>query len=294
MRSRPVPWLLVLFVLVLVMAASVFVTACGDDDETTTTAAPSETTEAASGETTDLLLASTTSTQDSGLFDQMIPAFETAYPQYLVKVTAVGSGEAMELGMNGDADVLLVHSPAAEQTFMDEGYGVERRDVMYNDFVIVGPADDPAGIKGMTSAVDAFTAISETQSEFFSRGDNSGTNAKELKIWGEAGIEPAGEWYQSTGQGMGDTLKITSEKLGYTLADRATYLSAREGLDLEILVEGDPLLYNQYGVIVVKDAKNEQGAVDFMDWVTGPDGQELIAGFGVETFGQPLFTPNAE
>jgi tungstate transport system substrate-binding protein len=286
---------MILLALAVIVAAGVFVAACGGEEETTTTAPAETTTTAASGgERSDLLLASTTSTQDSGLFEEMIPAFEAAYPQYLVKVTAVGSGEAIELGKNGDADVLLVHSPAAEKAFMDEGFGTVREDVMYNDFIIVGPADDPAGVKGMTSAADAFTKISETESLFFSRADKSGTHAKELSIWKAAGIEPAGEWYQSTGQGMGETLKIADEKLGYTLADRATYLSAKEGLDLEVLVEGDPLLYNQYGVIVVKGAKNEQGANDFLTWITSPEGQKLIGEFGVEEFGQPLFIPNAE
>ncbi|MFH0916364.1 MAG: substrate-binding domain-containing protein [bacterium] len=275
--------LAVSLVTVLALVVAVLATGCGGSESSATTVARS-----------DLLLASTTSTQDSGLFDVLIPAFEAAYPQYLVKVTAVGSGEAIELGKNKDADVLLVHSPAAEKAFMDEGLGTEREDVMYNDFIIVGPLTDPAGIKGMTTAVEAFTQISQGTVAFFSRADKSGTNAKELAIWKAAGIEPSGDWYQSTGQGMGETLKITDEKLGYTLADRATYLSAKESLDLEILTEGDPVLYNQYGVIVVAGAKNEQGAKDFVDWITSADGQGVIAGFGVEKFGQALFTPNAE
>jgi tungstate transport system substrate-binding protein len=284
-------WLALILMLTVALAAAVLATTgCGGEEETTTTAA-SETT---SVERSDLFLASTTSTQDSGLFDELIPAFEAAYPQYVVKVTAVGSGEAMKLGENKDADVLLVHSPAAEQEFMDNGYGTERRDVMYNDFIIVGPPDDPAGINGMTSAADAFAQIASSESQFFSRGDNSGTNAKELTIWKAAGIEPAGEWYQATGQGMGDTLTVSSEKQGYTLSDRATYLSLRDGLDLEILVEGDEALFNQYGVIVVVDATNEQGATDFMIWITSPDAQQLIGEFGVEKYGQPLFTPNAQ
>jgi tungstate transport system substrate-binding protein len=281
--------LALVLVAAMAMTVAVLASGCGKAEETATPGA-SETT---AGDRSDLLLASTTSTQDSGLFDEMIPAFEKAYPQYVVKVTAVGSGEAMALGENKDADVLLVHSPAAEEEFMANGYGVERKDVMYNDFVIVGPPDDPAGIKGMASAAEAFAAIAASESLFYSRADNSGTNAKELTIWKAAGVEPAGEWYQQTGQGMGDTLKISSEKAGYTLADRATYLSLREALDLDILVEGDEALFNQYGVIVVADAKNEQGAVDFMNWITSPEGQELIGGFGVEKFGQPLFTPNA-
>jgi tungstate transport system substrate-binding protein len=277
------PWLAVALVLAAVLAVAALASGCGGSEETSTTVAQS-----------DLLLASTTSTQDSGLFDELLPAFQAAYPQYVVKVTAVGSGEAMKLGENKDADVLLVHSPAAEKEFMANGYGVQRRDVMYNDFVIVGPPSDPAGIKGLATASEAFTKIASTELLFFSRGDNSGTNAKELTVWRAAGIEPAGDWYQATGQGMGDTLKIASEKLGYTLADRATYLSAREGLDLDILVEGDEALFNQYGVIVVKGAVNEQGATDFMIWITSDEAQELIGKFGVDKFGQALFTPNAE
>jgi tungstate transport system substrate-binding protein len=267
-----------LVALALLMVLAMFAVSCGEEEITQS----------------DLLLASTTSTQDSGLFDELIPAFEAAYPQYLVKVTAVGSGEAIALGQNKDADVLLVHSPAAEKTFMDEGFGTERKDVMYNDFVIVGPASDPEGIKGMATAAEAFTKISKGATSFFSRADKSGTNAKELVIWKAAGIEPSGAWYLELGQGMGETLRVTNEKLGYTLSDRATYLSAKESLDLEILVEGDPVLYNQYGVIIVTDAKNEQGAKDFLTWITSTEGQEAIANFGVEKFGQALFIPNAE
>jgi len=287
--------------LALILALALLATGCGGTEDTTTTAvaqasttvAP-ETTTTTSVDKSDLLLASTTSTQDSGLFDVLTPAFEAAHPQYVVKVTAVGSGEALKLGENKDADVLLVHSPAAEKTFMEAGFGTERKDVMYNDFIIVGSASDPAGIKGLKTAVEAFTKISSSKALFYSRADKSGTHSKELAIWKAAGIEPAGDWYQSTGQGMGETLKIANEKLGYTLADRATYLSAKEGLDLEILVEGDPLLYNQYGVIVVAGAKNEQGAEDFLTWITSAEGQDVIGKFGIEKFGQALFTPNAE
>ena len=303
-RSRRRLGLALALMLALVLALALLAAGCGGTEETTTTAAqssttvaPETTTTAAPGTTlakSDLLLASTTSTQDSGLFDVLIPAFEAAYPQYVVKVTAVGSGEALKLGENKDADVLLVHSPAAEKTFMEAGFGIERKDVMYNDFIIVGPSSDPAGIKGLKTAVEAFTKISAAKSLFYSRADKSGTNAKELAIWKAAGIEPAGDWYQSTGQGMGETLKIANEKLGYTLADRATYLSAKEGLDLEILVEGDTLLYNQYGVIVVAGAGNEQGAKDFLTWITSAEGQDVIGKYGVEKFGQALFVPNAK
>jgi tungstate transport system substrate-binding protein len=281
-------------VAVLMLAAWAMV-GCGEETTTTTAAQPSTTAAppTTAVERTELILASTTSTQDSGLFDVLIPAFEAEYP-YTVKVIAVGSGEAIAMGESGDADVLLVHSPAAEKTFMEDGYGIERKAVMYNDFIIVGPADDPAGISGMTDAVAAFTAIANAEAKFFSRGDDSGTNTKELAIWDKAGITPEGDWYVTTGQGMGDTLTITDQEGGYTLSDRATYLTKKDSLTLEILTEGDKLLFNQYHVITVKDAVNAQGASDFMAWITSDSvQQDLIATFGAEEFGQPLFVPNA-
>jgi tungstate transport system substrate-binding protein len=281
-------------VAVLMLAAWAMV-GCGEETTTTTAAQPATTAAppTTAVERTELILASTTSTQDSGLFDVLIPAFEAEYP-YTVKVIAVGSGEAIAMGESGDADVLLVHSPAAEKTFMEDGYGIERKAVMYNDFIIVGPADDPAGISGMTDAVAAFTAIANAEAKFFSRGDDSGTNTKELAIWDKAGITPEGDWYVTTGQGMGDTLTITDQEGGYTLSDRATYLTKKDSLTLEILTEGDKLLFNQYHVITVKDAVNAQGASDFMAWITSDSvQQDLIATFGAEEFGQPLFVPNA-
>jgi tungstate transport system substrate-binding protein len=318
--GRRTLWLGIILVLALVLGLTLLLAACGSSNaETTTTAAPSTTTaaptttnapsttagstpssdtstSAAAGGTQELILASTTSTQDSGLFDVLIPAFEQAYPQYHVKVVAVGSGEALALGQSGDADVLLVHSPAAEEQFMQDGYGVDRKPVMYNDFVIVGPTTDPAGIKGMTSAADAFKKIADSQSLFFTRNDKSGTNAKELTIWKAANITPSGSWYQATGQGMGETLTITDQKGGYTLADRATWLSKKEALtNLELLVEGDKALFNQYHVITVKDARDSQGGNDFMSWIVSPEVQQNVIGtFGTEKFGQPLFVPNAD
>jgi len=251
---------------------------------------------AAPVKTTDLVLASTTSTQDSGLFDVLIPAFEKANPTVKVKVIAVGSGEAIKLGEKKDADVLLVHSKAAEEKFMADGFGLSRKAVMYNDFVIVGPSADPAGIKGATSAVDAFKTIAAAKAAFVSRGDDSGTHNKEKSIWASGTIEPKGQsWYLSTGQGMGETLKVAMEKLGYTLVDRATWLTSKDALpDLTLLVEGDKKLFNPYSVIEVVGAKNGAGAKAFSDWITGADGQKVIGDYGVEKFGQQIFVPSAE
>ena len=247
-------------------------------------------------ERTDLILATTTSTQDSGLLDSWVPMFEEEYP-YSVKVIAVGSGAAMEMGKEGECDVMLVHSPAAEEEMVEEGFAVNRKAVMHNDFIIVGPASDPAGIADATSAADAFTRIAESQSTFISRGDESGTHTKELKIWDAAGIEPAGEWYVESGKGMGDTLRIASEEMAYTLSDRATYLNLKAGLELEVLFEGDEILNNYYHVMEVNPDKwpdvNNEGAVAFSDFVTGTEAQEFLNEFGVEEFGEPLFYPDA-
>ncbi|MDO8848242.1 MAG: extracellular solute-binding protein [Coriobacteriia bacterium] len=245
-------------------------------------------------ETTDLILASTTSTQDSGLFDVLIPAFEEAYPEYKVNVIAKGTGEALELGQNKDADVLLVHAKAKEETFVADGYGTERKDVMYNDFIIVGPAADPAGLKGTATAAEALTKLSAAGASFISRGDESGTHTAEKALWTKAAITPAGAWYISAGKGMGDCLTMASEMGGYTLTDRATYYNMRDSLGLEILVEGDTALFNQYGVIPVTDATNMEGAQAFADWITSEEGQAVIAEYGVEEFGEPLFFPNAQ
>lgn len=243
---------------------------------------------------TDLILASTTSTQDSGLFDVLIPAFEEAYPEYRVNVIAKGTGEALELGENKDADVLLVHAKAREEQFVSDGFGTERRDVMYNDFIIVGPASDPAGIKDATTAADALAKLSSGAGTFVSRGDESGTHTAEKNLWTKAAVTPAGDWYVSAGKGMGDVLTMASELGGYTLTDRATYLNMKDSLELEILVEGDTALFNQYGVIPVTDASNADGAQAFADWIVSEEGQAIIAEYGVEEFGEPLFFPNAK
>jgi len=243
-----------------------------------------------------LILATTTSTQDSGLLDVLVPDFEQK-TGYTVKTVAVGSGEAMKMGQECNADVLLVHSPSAETDFMTNNYGSDRRLVMHNDFIIVGPAADPAGIKGSATAAEAFTKIADTQSPFVSRADKSGTNTKELAIWKAANITPEGDWYVESGQGMGATLKIASEKGDYTLTDRATYLANKDNLQLDLLVEGDKNLLNIYHVIVVNPANcstvNNAGALAFANYIVSPEAQSLIGSFGVEKYGQSLFTPDA-
>ncbi len=245
----------------------------------------------------ELILATTTSTQDSGLLDVLIPMFE-AQSGYTVKVVAVGTGKALEMGRNGDADVLLVHAPGAEVEFMQNGYGVDRRLVMHNDFVIVGPADDPAGIRGLSTAAEAFAKIAAAEAPFVSRGDDSGTNKKELALWQAAGLTPGWEAYIESGQGMGATLRLASEKTAYTLTDRATYLANQSTLDLDILVEGDPLLLNVYHVMTVNPEKwplvNTDAATAFADFMVAPETQEVIRTFGVDKYGQPLFFPDAD
>lgn len=245
-----------------------------------------------------LILATTTSTQDSGLLDVILPDFEQQ-SGVDVDVIAVGTGQAMTLGEDGNADVLLVHARAREDDFMAAGHGVRREDVMYNDFVIVGPASDPAGIQGTTSAAEAFTKIAEMQTPFISRGDDSGTHTKEKAVWKEAGIEPAGDWYISAGQGMGAVLTMADEQQAYTLSDRATYLARTlEGTELIVVVEGDPALFNPYGVIAVNPAKNPaiQGELtdQFIDWIISVPTQEMIGAFGQEEFGQSLFIPDSQ
>ena len=244
-----------------------------------------------------LILATTSSTQDSGLLDVILPVFEQE-TGIKVDAIAVGTGQALQLGMDGNADVLLVHARAKEDEFMANGHGVRREGVMYNDFVILGPEADPAGIKGMTSAVEAFKKLAETQSPFISRGDDSGTHTKELSIWKKAEIEPAGDWYISAGQTMGEVLTMSNEQQAYTLSDRATYLARTlEGIKLVVLVEGDASLFNPYGVITVNPAKNEkiqdELANQFVDWLVSLPTQELIASFGKAEFGQSLFIPDA-
>lgn len=247
----------------------------------------------------ELILATTTSTQDSGLLDVLIPMFQKQ-TGYNVKVVAVGTGEALKMGEEGNADVLLVHAPSSEVTFMDGGNGKNRFLVMHNDFIIVGPADDPAKIKGLAPK-DAFTAIYNARAPFVSRGDDSGTNKKELDFWKKAGLDPMTEkpaWYIETGQGMGATLTVASEKGAYTLTDRATYLANKDNLHLDILLEGNNALLNVYHVITVNPDKwpkvNYEGAMAFAKFITDPATQEVIGKFGMDKYGQQLFVPDAD
>lgn len=250
---------------------------------------------AAEGQT--LILATTTSTQDSGLLDVLLPLY-TEETGVKVNVLAVGTGEALKLGEDGNADVLLVHARAKEDAFMEAKHGVRREDVMYNDFIIVGPESDPAGIKGL-SAVDAFKKIAESKSKFVSRGDDSGTHTKEKSIWTKAEIEPTGDWYISAGDSMGAVLTMSNEQGAYTLSDRATYLArTKQGLTLVILSEGDKSLLNPYGVIAVNPEKGPQIQNDlanqFIDWIISVPTQEKIAEFGKAEFGNSLFFPDSQ
>jgi len=290
-------------IVALVAALALGLVACASQE-------PTQPAENPPAEKSEVILASTTSTEDSGLFDELIPAFEAANPEYTVKVIAVGTGEALKLGETKDADVLLVHAKADEEKFVANGYGTERKDVMYNDFLIVGPEADPAGAKSAADTNEAMLAIEKAgkdeKTSFISRGDDSGTHKKELKLWAQAGVEPtptpeADKWYEETGQGMGETLKVASEKAGYTLTDRATYLTMQDTLDSKIIVGAPTVaenqmkdLLNQYGAIVVTDAKNQEGGQAFSDWIVSAEGQQVIGEFGVEKYAQQLFVPNAQ
>jgi tungstate transport system substrate-binding protein len=244
-----------------------------------------------------IIVQSTTSTQNSGLFDHILPKF-TEKTGINVRVVAVGTGQALKNGRNGDGDVVLVHSKPDEEKFVAEGWGVKRHDVMYNDFVLVGPASDPAGIAGLKDADQALAKIAEAEAPFASRGDDSGTHKAELELWGQAGVDPtkgSGDWYLETGSGMGATLNTAVGKHAYTLADRGTWLSFANKDDFEVLVEGDPKLFNQYGVILVNPEKHprvkaEKGQA-FVDWLTSGEGQKAIASYKID--GQQLFFPNA-
>ncbi|MDO4746475.1 MAG: substrate-binding domain-containing protein [Bacillota bacterium] len=278
-------------VMVLAMALSMTVvfTGCGNE----------ETVEAKGT----IILATTTSTKDSGLLDAILPEF-TAETGWEVDVVSVGSGEAMEMGMNGEADVLLVHSPASEAEYVEGGHADEdgRMDVMYNDFVVIGPAEDPADVTGQApdDALRAFACILQEGVPFISRADDSGTHKKELSIWEKAELTPAGDWYVEAAAGMGDVITMTDEKAGYTLSDRATWLNVGGNTALQIVCEKDPsgVLNNQYGVICVNPEKNEninnEGAKAFQEWIVSEATQALIGEYGAEEYGEPLFIPNAQ
>lgn len=248
---------------------------------------------------TRIRMASTTSTQNSGLFDYILPLFEKK-TGVKIDVVAVGTGASIEIGKRGDADVVFVHAKELEMKAVEEGFFVNRHDVMYNDFVIIGPSNDPAKIKGLKSATDAFKKIAESGSSFVSRGDKSGTNTKELAIWKKTGIEPAGQkWYLEVGQGMEKTQRIADEKRAYTLTDRGTWLATKDKdkLDMIIILEGDPTLFNQYGVMAVNPEKFKtvkyKEAMEFVNWIISKEGQDAVGSFKDKN-GNQMFIPNAK
>ena len=237
-----------------------------------------------------VVLATTTSIDDSGLLPHLLRAYQTERPSARVRPLAVGSGEALELGRRGDADLLIVHSPWAEKQFMDEGRGESRVQIMYNDFVVVGPPDDPAAVAGVGSPGEAFRAIGEAGVPFLSRGDDSGTHRRELEIWSDAGTTRASSWYLEAGQGMGPLLQMASERRAYTLSDRATFYSMQPQLDLEVVYEGDALLQNVYSVILVRRAGARSDARDLFEWLTSEAGAQAIAAYR-DGGGRKLFHP---
>jgi tungstate transport system substrate-binding protein len=276
-----------LFVILIFLTMSFSACTQASDSPSESQAAP---------ENSGIILATTTSTQDSGLLDLLVPIFEED-TGYIVKVIAVGTGQALKMGEEGNADSLLVHAPSSEMVLVDNGDAVDRRLIMHNDFIIVGPPADPAGIAGLASPKEALAQVAANEATFVSRGDDSGTHKKEQKIWQATGMEPSGEWYLETGQGMGASLRVASEKAGYLLTDRATYLAQQQNLDLDIMIEGDPSLLNVYHVMMVNPEKwpkvNEAGAQAWADFLSSAEGQEMIGEFGQDKFGQPLFFPDA-
>jgi len=301
-------WLVSLLVLLLI--SGLMITGCGKQNkqeekqpEEQSERAPEQTAE--KPEIEELILSTTTSTVDTGLLDVLIPIFEEK-TGYKVKPIAVGTGKALAMGENGDADVMLVHAPASEMELVEKGAAINRQLVMHNDFVVLGPAEDPAGVKGAANVVEAFKSIAEKEAIFISRGDESGTHKKELEIWKKAGIEePEGKWYQSTGQGMGASLDVASEKGGYILSDRGTFLAKRDKLELEILKEGDKELLNIYHVMQVNPEYveknnpsaarmiNTEGAKAFVEFMVSDEVQQIIADYGKDKYGEPLFFPDA-
>ncbi|WP_423055328.1 substrate-binding domain-containing protein [Zhaonella formicivorans] len=244
----------------------------------------------------EIILATTTSTVDSGLLDVLNPVFEEK-TGYVVKTIPTGTGKALAMGERGDADVLLVHAPEAEKKLLEEGVVTNYRLVMHNDFVIVGPENDPAGISHAQTAMEAMQKIAASQSLFISRGDDSGTHKKELSLWQKANVKNEGGWYQESGTGMGETLAIANDKQGYTLSDRGTYLALKKNLKLKILFEGEKSLLNIYHVMQVNQEKfpkvNAEGARVYVEFMISPETQEMIKNFGVDKYGEPLFFPDA-
>ena len=271
--------LLSLVIITIVLAVAIAVAGCGSGN-------------IAEAQRSQLILATTTSVLDSGILDELITRFEKDHP-YRVKSIAVGSGAALLMARQGEADVTLTHEPKAEQEFMEAGYGESRCEIMYNDFIIVGPRDDPAGAVHCGEAREAVRCIATSASAFLSRGDASGTNAMELSIWQAADIKPAGGWYQESGQGMGYTLRVADSQHAYTLSDRATFIVLRGSLDLDVIVEGAPALTNHYSCIVTNPERfpgiNYQGALDFRDFLLEPETQRFIDGFGLDTYHEHLF-----
>jgi len=281
-------------ILVMLMMVSI-IAGCTGQKQEPPKEEPKTGQQAAEPENQEVILATTTSTFDSGLLDVLQPEFEKQ-TGYKLTIVSVGSGAAIAMAERGEADVLLVHSPADEIRIADAGAAINRQLVMHNDFIVIGPADDPAGIKGKPTG-EAFKAIAGSKSLFISRGDESGTHKKELGIWKKAGIEPSGDWYRQTGTGMGGTINVAAEKGGYTLTDRATYLSLKKNMDLVILIEGDKDLLNIYHVMQVNPEKfekvNAEGGKAFEDFMLSQETQEIIGTFGVDKFGSPLFFPDA-
>lgn len=290
-----------LLVLILCAVMIFSFTACQQEKPQETPEKPAETPVEPSekpAEERSIILATTTSTEDSGLLDYLLPIFKDK-TGIRVNVVAKGTGAALELAKNGDADGVLVHAKAQEEKFIEEGFAKERFDVMYNDFILVGPENDPAKIleNAPNDPIKAFSLLAEGQATFISRGDESGTHSKEKAYWKEASITPEGAWYVEAGAGMGAVLQMADEKQGYTLTDRATYLSMKDELDLVIITEKNEKMYNQYGVMMVNPEKypiKEAEVQEFIDWILSEEGQGHIAEFGVEKFGQPLFIPNAK
>ena len=276
------------------LAAALLLAGCGQPPDTANT--DPATGAAQTPQRKAVILATTTSTQDSGLLDTLLPLFQKQ-TGYRVKTIAVGTGEALAMGQRGDADVLLAHAPAREQELVEAGFAINRQVVMHNDFLIVGPATDPAGIHGSNEGAESVAKIAKAGARFTSRGDNSGTHIREMSLWKAAAIEPDGDWYISIGQGMGATLLFAADKGAYTLTDRGTYLSTKERTGLVPHVEGDPLFLNIYSVMEVNPDRfpkvNHAGARAFSEFIRGHEAQEIIRGFGVEKFGRPLFHPDA-